>query len=398
MFDGSYDAGHFGPPEGSLAIKNLRGVVNGRLGDPVIEAETLRAENGKITEIGGPVRDADVVIDAQGACAIPGLFDTHVHFALGDYTPRQHSIGFIESYMQGGVTSMMSACEVHLPGRPTDRDAVKALAVVAARAYTNFRPGGVHIHAGSVMCGPYMREEDYAELAKQGVWLMKIGFGGFTNHADAVPHVRAAKNAGFVIMSHSGGVSIPEASSITAHDLMMMDPHIAGHINGGTTSLPEDEVDELIRDSKMALQIVQAGNLSASLAVHRMAVKHNALDRIILGSDTPSGTGVMPLAIIKTMCEMSSLAGIPAADVVAYATGNCARVLRREEGILAVGRPADMVLIQEPLGGTKRHALNAIENGDLPGMAATIIGGQIRALKSRNTPGPARLVSVSRNR
>jgi enamidase len=144
----------------------------------------------------------------------------------------------------------------------------------------------------------------------------------------------------------------------------------------------------------MALQIVQAGNLRSALVVLRAAAANDALARVILGTDTPSGTGVMPMGVIKTVCELSSLGGLPATDVLAMATGNAARVLRVREGILEPGRPADLVLVQEPLGGTRSDPLAAIENGDIPGMCGVVIDGQVRALKSRNTPAPAREATV----
>jgi enamidase len=75
--------------------------------------------------------------------------------------------------------------------------------------------------------------------------------------------------------------------------------------------------------------------------------------------------------------------------VIALATGNNANVLRREEGVLAVGRPADLVLLQPPLGGAFDDPLRSIENGDIPAIAAVVIDGRLRALRSRNTPAPA---------
>jgi len=51
------------------------------------------------------VSSADVVIDADGTTAIPGLIDSHVHTTFGDYTPRQKTVGFLESYLHGGVTT-----------------------------------------------------------------------------------------------------------------------------------------------------------------------------------------------------------------------------------------------------------------------------------------------------
>ncbi|GAA4483762.1 amidohydrolase family protein [Microbacterium panaciterrae] len=399
-WDETYPENFFGASTGSLLIKNLRGVVSGRLGEGLKEVESLRIVDGRITEIGGSIDvQANVVIDAKGAVALPGLFDTHTHFSIGDFNPKQNTVGFIESYMHGGVTSMMSAGEVHFPGRPMDRFGVKAVAVAANRSFTNNRPGGVRIHGGSLMTGPYMEREDYADLAAQGIWLMKVGFGGFNTPKDAVPHVRWAQEAGFVVMSHSGGASsVPGVAPITVDDLIAMAPDIAGHINGGTTSLPEEDVRHLMEESTAALQLVQAGNLSASLNIQRMAAENGALDRVILGSDTPSGTGVMPLAIIKTIAELSSIGGVPATDVIAYATSNAAKVLRREEGILEENRPADIVLVQEPVGGPANHPIEALNRGDITGIAAVIINGQIRALRSRNSPAPIREVEVQPHR
>ena len=394
-WDQTLQPGAFGPTDGSIEIRNLRGIVTGRLGEPVVPAETLRADGGVVTAIGATPSSADVVVDARGAVAVPGLFDTHLHVVFGDWTPRQNTIGFIESYMHGGVTQAMSASEVHLPGRPSDREGIKALAVTAQRAFAGYRPGGVKVRGGSVICEPVLQEDDFAWLAAQGIRFMKVGFGAFTDPADAASQVRWARAADFVVMSHSGGASISGSKPITVDHLLAMQPDIAGHVNGGTSSLPDADIDRLVRGSSMALQIVQAGNLRSALVVLRAAQEEDGLDRIILGTDTPSGTGVMPMGVIKTVCEISSLGRLPATDVLAMATGNAGRVLRVEEGILEAGRPADLVLLQEPLGGTRSDPLAAIENGDIPGICGVVIDGQVRALKSRNTPAPAREAVVA---
>ena len=73
-----------------------------------------------------------MVIDAGGMTAIPGLIDSHVHVTFGDYTPRQRTVGYLESYLHGGVTTAISASEVHVPGRPSDVEGVKALALGGA--------------------------------------------------------------------------------------------------------------------------------------------------------------------------------------------------------------------------------------------------------------------------
>src|SRR5881409_3102202 len=107
--------------------------------------------DGKIGKVGTlsaqEVESSDVVIDADGATAIPGLIDSQVHNTFGDYTPRQKTVGFLDSYVHGGVTTAISASEVHVPGRPTDPEGVKALALAAFKCYQNYRPGGMRCAA-----------------------------------------------------------------------------------------------------------------------------------------------------------------------------------------------------------------------------------------------------------
>ena len=379
---------------GSLEIRNLGGLVTGRLADPLQQVSEIRCEDGKIVafESGG---DADLVIDSCGAIAAPGLIDSHAHVVFGDWTPRQSTLGWIESYMHGGVTMMMSASEVHLPGRPADREGVKALAITAQRAFAEFRPGGVKVLAGSVIIEPSLEPSDFDQMAAAGVKLAKVGFGDFDKPADAAPLVRAAQAAGMIVMNHTGGASIPGSSPVTAEDCITLGCDFIGHANGGPTSLPDEDLP-LLFDAVGAIQLVQAGNLRSSLLLLDLARERGELERIVIATDTPTGTGVMPLGMIKTVTELSSLGGISASDSIAMATGNNARVLRREEGILEVGRPADFALLESPLGGAADDELAAIERGDLPGISAVVIDGALRALRSRNAPAstdPAAVIS-----
>jgi enamidase len=371
----------------SLEIRNLGGLVTGRVGEPLRPVEALRAEDGSITALASE-GDADTVIDAAGAVAVPGLIDSHAHVVFGDWTPRQSALGWIESSMHGGVSMMMSASEVHLPGRPRDREGVKALAVAAQRAFSDFRPGGVKVLAGAVIIEPTLEPKDFKQLASNGVWLAKVGFGDFSSQSQAAPLVRAAQKQGFVVMNHTGGASIPDSSPVTIDDVLELRCDIIGHANGGTTALPDDDLPQLF-DAPGAIQLVQAGNLRSSLRIIELAKERDALDRLLIATDTPAGTGVMPLGMMKTVCELSSLGGLAATDALAMASGANARVLRRDEGILETGRPADLVLLFAPLGSALSDPLEAIEHGDIPGIGAVVIDGELRALRSRNTPAPA---------
>jgi enamidase len=378
----------------SLEIFNLGGIVSGRLGETLRSMTTLRCSEDVIVSLDddGPSETADQTIDANGAVAVPGLIDSHAHVVFGDWTPRQNAIGWIESSLHGGVTAMMSASEVHLPGRPRDRAGVKALALAAQRAFDQFRPGGVKVFAGSVIIEPGLTPADFAELAAEGVRLAKVGFGQFNPQAEAAPLVRAAQASGILVMNHTGGASIPDSSPVTIDDVLALGCDIIGHANGGTTALPDADLPRLF-DAPGAIQLVQAGNLRSSLEILRLARDRGALDRIVLATDTPTGTGVMPLGMIKTVVEIASLGGLPATDAIALATGNNGLALHRPEGILDIGRPADLVLLQAPLGGAFDDPLESIEHGDIPGITGVIIDGVVRARRSRNTPAARRQAS-----
>ncbi len=384
---------------GTAALINMGALATGVLEKPLADAEAMFIRDGRIAAMGavGQVRtgEADVIIDCQGTTVMPGLIDSHCHVVLGDYTPRQKAVDFLDSYVHGGITTVVSAGEgVHAPGRPHDPVAAKALAIAAAKCYEHFRPNGMKVVAGMVILEPGLTESDFAEMACAGVRLAKYGYGDYTDAAGGEPEVRAAQRHGMVVMSHSGGVSIPGSSPITHETLLFIRPDVAGHVNGGTTALEDTGVARLVYESEMALQIAQAGNLRSALLILKLARQANALHRVCLGSDTPTGTGVMPLGIIKTMCELSSLGNLPPAEGVALATGNNARAYRLETGTLAVGQPADLVVCDAPVGSAARDGLGAIALGDIPGISCVMIDGVVRATRSRNTPLAKRLTTL----
>lgn len=383
-------------------IHNIGAILSGDLANLQIEAEAIQIDDAHITKIGALSEmdaspdSADIVsIDARGTTVAPGLIDSHVHIVFGDWTPRQNTLGWIESYMQGGITSMMSACEVHLPGRPKDAAGLKALAVAANRAYRDYRPGGVRVHAGSIILEPTLTEADIEAVNRDGVWLAKMGFGSFAKNVDAVPLVLKARSLGMVVMSHSGGVSIPGSNAITADDLLALDVDIAGHVNGGTTALPEADLERLVREGACCFQISQAGNIRSAVKVIEFAQQYGKLEKVIMSSDTPTGTGVMPLGTLKSTVEMTTLTDLSPAQTWAMATGSNARVLRKNTGRIAVGCEADLVLIDAPAGSAFTSAVEAMKGGDLPGISCVMIDGQIRTRRSRNTPLATRLCEVT---
>jgi enamidase len=379
-----------------LAIRNIGTLVSGDLETGILDADTILCNGGVISHIGKglDVSKADVVVDAQGTTVIPGLIDSHCHVVLGDYTPRQRTVGFLESYTHGGITSVISPGEIHAPGRPKDAAGVKGLAVAARACFLNFRPNGMKVHAGAIIIEPTLSEEDFKEVAEQGVWLAKFGFGDFKDPYDGEPQIRWAQKYGIKVMCHSGGASIPGSKPITADHLMKLRPDVCGHVNGGPTALTDEGVERVVRESDMWLQVVQAGNLKKTLDIIGLAVKHEQLGRVMIASDTPTGTGVIPLGVIKTICEIASLTGLSPEKTIALATGNNARSYNLRSGVIAEGHEADLVVMDVPWGSVASDALGAIARGDIPGISAVIIDGKVRTLRSRNTPAATRMAKV----
>lgn len=383
-----------------VLLKNIGIIVSGEISNPILKGNAILIEDGKIKQSGQEgdldTAGAEMIIDCDGATVTPGLFDSHCHVVLGDYTPRQKQTGFLESEVHGGVTTFISAGEVHLPGRPKDPAGTKALAILAAKSYANFRPGGGKVVGGAVILEKGLVKADFEEMAKEGVRTVgEVGLGTIKNPEDAAPMVRWAKECGMTVMMHSGGTSIPGSSTVTAEMVIQANPDIVSHINGGPTAVAMDEVKRLVTDTDLVLEFVHCGNPKVAVEAANLCVAHNALDRIIIGNDAPSGTGVVPLGVLRVICHLASLTPIKPEEALCMATGNTARVHKLPQGVIAEGKDADLVIMDAPMGSVGEDALSAIEAGDVPAVAMVLVDGEIVVAKSRNTPPAVRKPRVA---
>ena len=382
-----------------LVIRNIGLVLSGDLERPILDADAVVAVDGRITAVGRfaglDTEGATTLVDAGGAALAPGLIDSHVHPVAGDWTPRQNQIGWIDSCLHGGVTTMISAGEVHMPGRPRDIVGLKAMAITAQRIFAGFRPSGVKLHAGAPVIEPGMVEQDFAELAAAGVRLLgEVGLGGVKDGANAREMVAWARKHGIQSTIHTGGPSIPGSGLIGADVVLEADTDVVGHINGGHTALPDAEIRCICEGCKRGLELVHNGNERAALYTLRTAKEMGELNRVILGTDAPAGSGVQPLGILRMIAMLSSLGDVPAEVAICFATGNTARMRALDCGLIEAGRSADFVLMDKAQHSAGKDLLDSIRLGDLPGIGMTVIDGIVRSGRSRNTPPAGRVPTV----
>ena len=383
---------------GKVVISNIGLMLSGDLQHPIHEADTIVVNDGKIIAVGKQkdcdTEDADTWIDCRGTVVSPGLIDSHVHPVAGDWTPRQNQINWIDSALHGGVTTMISAGEVHYPGRPKDIVGLKAMAIASQRAFEAFRPSGVKVLAGAPVIEKGMVESDFAELAAAGVTLLgEVGLGSVKAGDEAQRMVAWARKYGIQSTIHTGGPSIPGSGLIGKDVILEADADIIGHINGGHTSLPYKEVCDLCEQSTRGIELVHNGNERISILTARHAHELNCLHRVILGTDGPAGSGVQPLGILRMIAQLASLADIPTELAFCFATGNTARLRHLNCGLIEVGCAADFVFMDRAQHTAGKDFLDSLKLGDLPGVGMVMIDGIVRCQRSRNTP-PAMEVPV----
>jgi enamidase len=238
-----------------------------------------------------------------------------------------------------------------------------------------------------------MVEEDFKDLAAAGVTMLgEVGLGSVRDGATAHQMVGWARKYGLQSTIHTGGPSIPGSSLIDKDVVLAADADVIGHINGGHTALPDDQIVTLCEKSSRALEIVHNGNERAGLLTLRTAKELKQLDRVILGTDSPAGSGVQPLGILRMISLLSSLGEAPAEVVVCFATGNTARIRKLDCGLIEAGRAATFVMLDKAQHSAGKNVLDSIQRGDLPGIGMVVIDGAVSAGRSRNTP-PATMVA-----
>lgn len=381
----------------STLIKNIGLMLSGEVGEPILEADSIVIADGLIKDIGMGLKapSGAQIIDAGDCAVTPGLIDSHCHVVLGDWTPRQQMQNFLDSSLHGGVTTSISAGEVHLPGRPKDPLGAKCLAILAAKSWAKVRPGGMKVQGGALILEKGLTETDIKECAEAGVKIIgEVGLGSVKEPEEAAQMAAWAKAAGMTVMMHTGGTSIPGSSVVGADEILRVKPSVVSHINGGPTAVSLDEAKKIVEESDAAIEIVQCGNIRRAVEVADFINQRAEWGRVILGNDAPSGTGVVTLGILRNLAIIASQSQVAPELAVCMATGNTAKLYGLNRGVVAPGKEADLVFMDTPMGSPGKDLLGALIQGDTPGVSIIMVDGKVVAAKSRNTPPAVRQAKV----
>ena len=137
---------------------------------------------------------------------------------------------------------------------------------------------------------------------------------------------------------HTGGPSIPGSGLIDADMVLETGTDVVGHINGGHTALPDDQIICICEGCQAALEIVHNGNERAALL-----------------------------------------------------TLNTARQRKLDTGLIEAGKAADFVIMDQAQHAPGKNLLESVQQGNLPGVGMMVIDGIVRSQRSRNTPPATRL-------
>ncbi|HWG24592.1 amidohydrolase family protein [Actinospica sp.] len=380
-------------------IRGASAVVSGLAAAPLLDADALIVDGTLIEQV-GPVSTLDTavdrVIDVNGAVLAPGLIDPHTHPVLGDFTPRQNTLGWVGSHLNGGVTTLISAGETHWPGRQRTPIGAKAIAIAAALSSAQLRPSGAKLHGGALLIEPGLGPADFDEMAAAGVRLVgEVGLGSSMDPERIREPIELARSRGWVVPMHVGGASVPGSHVVGSDMVLELRPDVVCHANGGPTARPLHEIEEILAETESVLEVVQAGNTWALTRIVTRLLELGRLDRLQFGTDSPSGTGILPLGMLRTLAYSAAFAGLDPATALCLASGSVAARYGLDVGVIAPGCPADLVVLDVPLGGQGEIAFDSFRHGDVPSVALVMVDGEVLVRPSRVTPPPTRAPLIS---
>ncbi len=77
-------------------------------------------------------------------------------------------------------------------------------------------------------------------------------------------------------------------------------------MNGGPIAIPEEGFESAYSRDQCRDAAVPAGNLRTALLIAEKMTAAATLDRLLIATDTPTGSGIMPLGMLCTISHLVS--------------------------------------------------------------------------------------------
>jgi hypothetical protein len=316
-------------------LRGLGGVLTGDLAAPTSGASVIAFEDGRITTIGQTAGEAETIVEAGGAWAMPGHWDGAASLYFGDHEPQFSARGAIAAAVEFGTTSLVGNGTVRVPGWIGDPRSARELAVLTVKSWRFDRPRGIKVLPGVVDADPAWTAEDFADLSSVGVSTVLIP--GSTSDSAATSLAAAVRESGLRIGVSMG---IEKSGGLSLEDVVAIGPDVVR-----TTGLHTNAVRELLAETNANLGVTLAGGLRAATDAVCSVADRGQLGRIFLGSGLPGRSAVLPAGIALFVDALAATTGLGREQLIALASSNVARAFGVDGGTLAIGQPADVVLV-----------------------------------------------------
>ena len=378
-------------------IRNIGCLLSGDIHEPILSADSVLIEDGVIQEIGtGLTAEDAVVYDAKGSTLMPCLIDSHVHVSIAEWAPRQSTMQYLDAYAASGITGIISAGETHVPHRPSDPEGVKALAELSHRIYSSYRPGGAKVYGGAIIPVIGLTEEDFKHLHDIGViHAGEFGLGNAVDPETAGPMAEWGRKHGVRTMTHTGATFLAGSTGMNTERILGIKPDVICHVAGG--GIPIDGLRRFLDELPNAMMEICAVNRPSPKfwqALIDMMRERNAFNRLILGTDTPSGYGIFPHGVWEVMALLCGYCGLEPEIAVAAGSGNTAACYGITSNTIKTGYAADIILCDAPLGSAYETAADSLKAGVVPGVSAVFMDGEILVSGDKVNTAPAKRAAV----
>ena len=372
-------------------IRNIGIIVSGDHEKPLIAGDTICTDGAKIVFAGpeaeAPKLDYTLDIDANGLTVCPGIIDADAHPPLANYLSEFKAYDWVDNYAAAGITSLVSVGSNMFPGAAADVASAKAQAVFSKYFWDHYHPSFAKIHAGAVMLEKGMTEEDFVELATQGVNVVgEIGISSVKDPGEAARLVKLAKAHGFVTTLRCAAPARRGDACYTYEQIEEIAPDVLCHMNGSPTPLDEETIRKLVQSGKYWFDCVSNGNETLLIKIAQWALEAGTTDKMMLGTNVPSMSGFSPMGLWIQMAAISQNVKLPPEKVFAMASGNVAKCYGLDHGIIAPDQCADFLFAST--GSIKPDMLSTLAFGRVPSVAGTFINGEPGLNRCKNMAPP----------